>query len=171
MNSRTLDEVKMKIIKKNVYYCDFCKKKSLNSLKKHELHCTNNPNRKCGLCKSAGIENDITEIMGVIKTKFAANIDAEPIWENNETKERLIGYRANISIFDDIKQTLDWCPACVLAILRQCKVYEFVSDKERKDTCLEHRSASEGKFYYRYDFQKDLKEYWGDLNAYRQDDY
>ena len=40
----------MKTVKKNVYYCDFCKKRSLRSLKTHETHCTGNPDRHCQLC-------------------------------------------------------------------------------------------------------------------------
>lgn len=42
----------MKTIKRNRYYCDYCKKSSGGSyaMKLHEAHCTNNPNRKCRMC-------------------------------------------------------------------------------------------------------------------------
>lgn len=47
----------MKTIIKKVYYCDFCKKHGLSSgsLKKHEKHCTNNPNRFCRICGFKGV--------------------------------------------------------------------------------------------------------------------
>jgi len=37
---------------KKVYYCDFCKRHTLtiNSMVKHEKHCTLNPNRICRVC-------------------------------------------------------------------------------------------------------------------------
>jgi hypothetical protein len=45
----------MKIIKKNVYYCDHCKKKGLSAvhIRNHEGRCTNNPDRWCGACENA----------------------------------------------------------------------------------------------------------------------
>lgn len=47
----------MKVKTKQVYYCDFCKKKSMSSfsMKKHEAVCTLNPERRCGLCNRKGI--------------------------------------------------------------------------------------------------------------------
>ncbi|MCK5346673.1 MAG: hypothetical protein KAR20_24855, partial [Candidatus Heimdallarchaeota archaeon] len=46
----------MRVVKKNVYYCDFCKKKGLRSLKIHEKHCTANPDRECRLCDNQSIK-------------------------------------------------------------------------------------------------------------------
>jgi len=42
----------MKIVKKNVYYCGFCKKKGLSAshMYKHEKHCTANLDRQCDFC-------------------------------------------------------------------------------------------------------------------------
>jgi len=48
----------MKELLKKVYYCDFCKKKGMSKhhMSKHEMSCTMNPNRKCGLCGYNGIK-------------------------------------------------------------------------------------------------------------------
>jgi hypothetical protein len=48
----------MKTKIKKVYYCEFCKKKTMtiNSMTLHEKHCTLNPNRECRLCKSLSLE-------------------------------------------------------------------------------------------------------------------
>lgn len=39
------------------YYCDFCKKGgcSASAIASHEKHCTANPNRSCGMCDAAGL--------------------------------------------------------------------------------------------------------------------
>jgi len=49
----------MKVKLKKVYYCDFCKKKGLriDRLRSHELSCTMNPNRICGLCGFRGLKS------------------------------------------------------------------------------------------------------------------
>jgi hypothetical protein len=46
----------MIVVKKNVYYCEYCKKRSLASfsMKRHEKRCTMNPKRQCGVCKLLG---------------------------------------------------------------------------------------------------------------------
>ena len=43
---------------KKVFYCEFCKKKSLatHSMLKHEKHCTLNPKRECRLCKNYSLK-------------------------------------------------------------------------------------------------------------------
>ena len=49
----------MKVVKKNVYYCDYCNKKGLRSLKAHEKHCTANPDRECRLCDNPSVKEII----------------------------------------------------------------------------------------------------------------
>ena len=58
----------MKTVKKNVYYCDFCGKRSLAALHmhNHEDGCTMNPNRKCGLCDG----RDIVMFIEQLKSRF-----------------------------------------------------------------------------------------------------
>lgn len=92
----------MKIIKKNVYYCEYCKKHSLSSysMKLHEKHCTKNNNRKCRLCKHNGIKTP--------NFKGLLHIDKKCSW------------RTNIKI-DKIQflKKFNYCPICAFAYLRK----------------------------------------------------
>lgn len=97
----------MRTIKKNVFYCDHCRKHGLSraAMEKHERHCTLNPGRTCrwvidGEYHSFEDAFDLARIVNAIR-------EAVPL---NET-------------------TIDWlrivttgCPACMLAALRQSGV-------------------------------------------------
>jgi len=90
----------VKVLKKSVYYCDFCKKRSLRSLKTHEAHCTGNPDRTCRLCKNG---RDYRALSA--RLPFTADRECE--------------FGENISIkSEDIMDLVDGCPACALTILR-----------------------------------------------------
>ena len=104
----------MRVIKKNVYYCDFCKKKSLRSLKKHEERCTQNPNRRCGMCDIIDLNPILDEFesrfilcITEYKKDFSGSITEviEPIWKDEFT-------------IRDIQNAVDNCPACTLAVIR-----------------------------------------------------
>ena len=86
--------------KKWVYYCDFCKKRGLRSLKIHEAHCTLNPQRSCRLCKSKFDYPDL-----VNKLKFTTE---EGEWPGNHYKIQAT----------DLMDPVEGCPICALTILR-----------------------------------------------------
>ena len=46
----------MQVVQVNKYICDYCGKKQYASwaMKKHEKHCTMNPNRECRMCDLMG---------------------------------------------------------------------------------------------------------------------
>jgi len=103
----------MKVKKKNVYYCDFCKKKSLRSLKIHEKHCTANPDRECRLCDNKSIKPIIEKYRKLFYLREVKGKIFE--WE----------YLKVIPVFKkkftlkDIINELDYiCPNCILAIIR-----------------------------------------------------
>lgn len=79
------------------YYCEFCDKSGCHAgyLKKHERHCTNNPDRECGKCKIAGLNTkpveELVEILG-----------------NGDTKN-----------VEKLRDATSGCPACMLAAIRQ----------------------------------------------------
>ena len=85
--------------KKWVYYCDFCKKRSLRSLKTHEAHCTLNPGRSCRLCKN--------------KLDYPALVDKLPF----TTEEAEVGHHCKIK-GDDLMDLAGDCPTCALTVLR-----------------------------------------------------
>jgi len=111
----------MKVIKKNVYYCDFCKKKSLRSLKRHEERCTQNPNRRCGMCDIV----DLNPILDSFEARFVLCVTVPKYDPNGETEH----WRESISeviepiwkdefAIQDIQEAVDNCPACILAVIR-----------------------------------------------------
>ena len=86
--------------KKWVYYCDFCKKKGLRSLKTHEAHCTLNPQRSCRLCKE---KRDYPSLVSGLK--FTTE---EGEWPGNHYNIRA----------DELMDAVGGCPICALTILR-----------------------------------------------------
>ena len=88
------------------YYCDFCKKSGCSShhIKKHEKHCTMNPNRECRMCKHAGIEQKPINIL----------ISA-------------LGDGSNLTSIKDLSNN---CPVCILSAIRQSGIQHFDYDEE-----------------------------------------
>lgn len=132
----------MKVVKKNVYYCDFCSKKGLRSLKIHERHCTANPDRVCRLC---GRES-IREIIEKYKKYF--RIIEIPDEEQDEgipyeTGSIKVEYLKDFTL-DDIRNELDYnCPNCLLAIIRCAGLNRWYFGTK-----------------FKFDYRKELKEWW-----------
>jgi len=108
----------MRMKLKKVYYCDFCKKKSLKSLAKHEQYCTANPKRECRLCGTKDITPLIAKYRGTYKI----------VEENVKWKDEKI-------TIEEIEADVNNCPNCTLTILR-CAFdiparYEFNYDYKR----------------------------------------
>jgi hypothetical protein len=138
----------MKTVKKNVYYCEHCKKRSLSAfhMKKHETGCTNNPDRECKLCE-CGV--NIKEIVEGYKKRYAIktvmykdSFGGFPI-----DKSEWIGEPITIN---EVIKDADGCPNCVLSILRQSKLNTY---------------PFEG-FYY--DYKKEVALYYSE---YKQKNY
>lgn len=99
----------MKTRKVNRYYCDFCKKAGCSSghLKRHEKHCTMNPNRECRMCGLA--RHKQTPMVKLL------NILPDPTQYTNmgmlneQTKVQLI----------HLKKLSSDCPVCIFSALRQ----------------------------------------------------
>lgn len=108
----------MKVIKKNVYYCDHCNKRGLSGghMRNHEAGCTANPNRVCRLCGGGSIAHVIADF----KTRFMLGetiVSGEfPDDEVPQTVARWTGEPVTLS---EIRDKADNCPNCILAILRQ----------------------------------------------------
>jgi len=100
----------MKIEMKKVYYCDYCKKHSLRPLIDHELHCTMNPDRKCGLC---GRTTSLSPIIEIIKENMKYDTGPDSL-----SGKVIIDKPRMEDVFDEV----DDCPMCVFAILRQARL-------------------------------------------------
>lgn len=129
----------MKTVKKNVYYCEYCNKRSLSAfhMKSHELHCTANINRICGFCGSKmNLTNEIELLKGSFKIVDADNDDLfspeKVVWTNGK----------EITI-DDILSMTDGCPACTLSVLRLSGMHLEV-------------------FGWDWKYEEAKKEYWGE---------
>lgn len=107
-------------------------------MKKHELHCTMNPNRKCRMCELLEqTRPDYAEIIVLVpksESRFEQMVDAVGR-----------GYTGIADNDNDIRASLDMvrgktgnCPACIMAVYRQAGIpipilSDFDYKKERED--------------------------------------
>ncbi len=111
----------MRIVRKNVYYCDFCKKKGLSRyhLEEHEGNCTGNVNRCCGMCNNKVDYGPMIErFKGQMKSHDTGGGEADGLTGECFTyKITTIQQKPGL---DEIFDSVEDCPACVLTILRAC---------------------------------------------------
>lgn len=140
----------MKIVKKSVYYCEFCKKRSLSGwhMKNHENHCTANPNRNCRLCEkniSTGKAFNIGQIVTELKKRFKIiEVNIEDDEGNFLYKDLKAEWTGEPVTLDEVRKIVDGCPNCMLAIIRQCQfAYHYFEDMgfEKFDYKGESREA------------------------------
>jgi hypothetical protein len=140
----------MIIKKKNVYYCEYCKKKSLRSVKIHEKHCTANPDRECRLCDNKSIKPIIEkyqEYFHIKETKSPTDWDEikiTPVFKKGFTLE-------------DLTNELDYeCPNCILALIRCLDLNRYWMDKK-----------------YKFNYKEALSEWWAMENkkAWEEDEH
>ncbi len=139
----------MKIIKKNVYYCDFCNKKrglSAGAMAKHEKHCTANPDRECRLC---GRTYPLRKYIDRLKKRFEI-IESEP--DEYDCITQTVKWHGKEITLKEVLGIADNCPNCTLAILRQTKLNYAVFD-------------------FKYDYKIELAGYWDEKNADESDHY
>ena len=129
----------MRIVKKNVYYCEHCKKRNLSAsaMGLHEKHCTANLERKCRICEQrCGSSPNLKEIVAEYKSRFT-------IQEREQKEDDVFGsdfkYEEVVFIGEpitlkEVRDKVDNCPACILAIMRQCKFcYHYFDEYGFKD--------------------------------------
>lgn len=141
----------MKTVKKNVYYCAFCKKRGLSSgaMTRHELHCTANPFRECRLCERIGINDMVDRFLARYRlTTTDTVIGGVTV---SATIPEWIGEPVTLQ---EIRNAVDDCPNCILAILRQCGfVKNFTISLEP------------------FDYKAELEEYWKEKNSEAYNEY
>lgn len=109
---------------------------------KHEAHCTSNPNRNCGMC---GWQRHIGEIVVELKKRFTLFI-------NEDTYEQSCEWTGDKITLEEIRNLVDGCPVCILAIFRQtklfyecCKLEKFDYKKEAEEAMVDkNRSYNYG---------------------------
>lgn len=108
----------MQIRQVKQYICDFCGKKGLSSghIKKHERHCTKNPERKCRMCDTLNVEQQpITNLMAVLPDPSEYIYDDE--WGQGGYLLEL--FEATDAVMPKLKDLVSGCPMCIMAALRQ----------------------------------------------------
>lgn len=93
----------MKMKMRPRYYCEHCNKGSgsPSAMKRHEIACTANPQRVCGMCREAELEQKPVE--DLITALLAYDHD----------------YDKGLAL---LREVTDNCPSCILSAIRQSKV-------------------------------------------------
>jgi hypothetical protein len=137
----------MKIVRKAVYYCDHCKKRSLSAghMRKHEERCTKNPNRKCGMCAMREAEQpDLKVLMAMLPDP------GKHLWFNEAARIPDVSMEEALEpIWDAFWKAAKECPACAMAALRQKGVPVSCATK--------------------FDFKKECAAIWAEVNAVRSE--
>ncbi len=140
----------MRTVKKNIYYCEHCKKRSLSAfhMKKHETGCTNNPDRECKLCED---NIDIKEILEGYKKRYTIEtIIHKDDFCDFET-EKAVWVGDPITIKEVIKDA-GGCPNCVLSLLRQSKLnthhFECFDYDYKREVALYYSNYKQQKYEY-----------------------
>lgn len=121
----------MRVIKKNVYYCDHCKKRGMSGghMKRHESRCTNNPERVCYACE----RKSIREIVEKFKARYTLTlVDFDDEYERG--KDYVPEWIGDPVTLNEIREAVDNCPNCILSVVRQCKFnHHYFTDFEKFD--------------------------------------
>lgn len=128
----------MKSKTKTVYYCEYCGKHFLrkDSVLNHEMHCTMNPGRHCGLCGNDNIFLTIAKYL--VRYKWVPDGQFQKLeWID------LFGHSDGPVRLDDILWDVDRCPICTLTVLRICEL---------------HKAGIE------FDYKKALEGWWTEIN-------
>ena len=113
--------------KVNRYYCEYCKRSMGHAghMKKHEKHCTMNPNRECRMCDI--VDSERIPLNELIKILPQPRRREEII--NNELVQCDIANIGEIKeAFKVLRDKASNCPACILAVLRQLKIESYLVD-------------------------------------------
>lgn len=108
----------MKMKMRPRYYCEHCKKSggSAHHMRRHEVGCTANPNRVCGMCAVDRDQFDGEHEQALTEALIAA---AEADWQTGlETGDP---YHEQKPV--KLREVSHDCPACMLAGIRLSGVY------------------------------------------------
>ena len=123
-----------------VYECEYCGKRnrSVPHMKKHELHCTRNPDRECGCCDiMLEVFDDmedrlpLKELKKWVSEKKSERVVSDYSHYDHETQEVVEGvYELSDDNLTKLRNLAADCPACILAALRQESTFANFDYKE-----------------------------------------
>ena len=133
------------------YCCDFCKKTSLSkgAMNKHEKHCTMNPDRKCRMCAyMEGYSAPLPELIAMLPEPSELLYEIECGYQATGEGKMPAFWEA----FEKMRDAAEQCPACILAALRQRGIPAWVWEEK-------------------YDYAKECKSLWDEVNAENMERY
>jgi hypothetical protein len=135
----------VKIRKVLRFTCDYCKKSNCkrDAMAAHEMRCFKNPSRRCPICERQWPDEALS--------KLVAGLSAI----TEETEKAMI---------DEIRNEVDGCPACVLAVIKQAKLPQVEWDNG-SPIAEQHESGSH-PFYVNFNYKTEMDEY---MNEQRTD--
>ncbi len=138
----------MRKVKRWRYYCDFCKKAGGQKyyIEKHERGCTANPNRFCGLCDHCGESQPDLSVLTEFIDSYCKDL---PRYDNDDSVLIASGDKLDPMV-EKLSKLANYCPACILAALRQAKTetYSNFKFKEKLDAWWAEENASREPEYY-----------------------
>lgn len=140
---------------KEVYYCEYCKKRYLAkwAIENHERRCTLNPKRECKLCG----QGDLTKIIEKYKNSYKIYSEKpfkgfKNVWKQTTLETDI--YWIKEFTLNDIRDDVDYCPNCLLTILRCSGLINYpMRLKLDLDNELE------------FNYKKELQEWWHEHNV------
>jgi len=128
--------------------CDHCGKKnwSVGHMRKHEAHCTMNPQRSCRMCERIDAEQKtITELVSLLPDVHSWKDEYENVVYEDGATELL-----NAAL-QPLRDACDNCPACILSAIRQKGIHvgivtDFNYSEEAKSAWSETHNESQQYF-------------------------
>lgn len=119
------------------YYCDHCSKGGFKKpdMASHEATCTLNPSRGCYLCGHLSITPDIPALISEMR-KHA------DVYSNDDGTYEV---KTNQPI-NWLYSKVDGCPACILSVLRQGKIFAFEVFDYKEAVAEWHREQTVEKY-------------------------
>lgn len=137
----------MKVKRVNRYYCDFCKKAGCHGghIKKHEEHCSLNPDRKCGFCEvSKRTPANLADLIALLpKLTDFPPIQADAGFGETLGQDIPPLKEAIDKAINEVYLLAENCPGCIFAAIRQSGLPTYLFD---------------------FDFKKVKSEFWADHN-------
>ena len=121
-------------------YCDKSGKDE-EAIRKHELSCTANPRRVCGMCKAADLKQ--------VKMKDLKAVFDNAIIEYEDDNNLIPDFDLRIAI-ERLRRLTNGCPNCIFATLRQMKLL-----KQAKNM---------------FSYSDEVRRFWNRLNGSKEDE-
>jgi len=146
----------MKVRRVNRYYCDFCKKSgcAAGHMKKHEKHCTLNPDRVCRMCQALEQpQPDLQPAIELLPNSRDFKTDYSDHYGTWTRYDKLPAALA--AAMPGVRDLTSGCPVCLFSAIRR---RGLMANGQLVQIVKEAG----------FDFKKELESTWGDINSERE---